>query len=348
MAPVVKQLASCSDICSRVVVTGQHRELLDQALRVFAINPDYDLDVMQRDQSPSHVLASVIEHMQPVLAAFNPDWVLVQGDTTTVLGAALAAGYAGVKVGHIEAGLRTYDRSNPFPEELNRVLVDHTSELCFAPTERASLALFREGIAPRKVRVTGNTAIDALQYILSQPPPTLPVRLDNQKRLILVTAHRRESHGEPLRQIATALHRLAGRPDVLILFPVHPNPNVRRSVGNILSDLPNVVLCDPVDYFSFVHLMKHAYIIMTDSGGIQEEAPSLGKPVLVLRNVTERPEAVEAGAARVVGTVADIIVREATRLLDDTVAYSKMACARNVYGDGTAAQKIVDALRELR
>lgn len=346
MAPIVRELAAHEKISSRVVVTAQHRDMLDQALRVFGIQPDYDFDVMKKNQSLSDVFALVMQKMQPVLTTSSPDWVLVQGDTTTVLAAALAASYQNVPVGHVEAGLRTYDRNNPFPEELNRVLVDHISELCFAPTEVARQALLKEGIPSHRIHVTGNTVIDSLRYIASQPAPSVPFCIPDHHRLILVTAHRRENHGQPLLQIASALRILAARSDVTILFPVHPNPNVRRPVGQMLADIPNVILCGPLDYFDFVYLMKRAYLILTDSGGIQEEATSLGVPVLVLRSVTERPEAVAAGVARVVGTNTDTIVGEATRLLDDTLCHAEMARAGNPYGDGTAASRIVSILRE--
>lgn len=344
MAPVVAELRKQGAIESRVLVTAQHREMLDQVLGIFKITPDYDLDVMRPNQTPTEVMARVLTELQPVLAEFRPDWVLVQGDTTTVLAAALGAAYARVKVGHVEAGLRTYDRDNPFPEELNRVLADQISDLHFAPTQLSAEALYKEGIPAERVHVTGNTAIDALRTIIAQAPtgdlpPTPP-----DKRLLLVTAHRRENFGAPLQGIIAALGRLAEREDVHVLYPVHRNPNVWEPVHAALGDKPNVTLIPPVDYLNFAHLMARATLILTDSGGIQEEAPGLGKPVLVLRKVTERPEAVMAGTAKLVDTDPEVIVREASRLLDDESAYEAMARAINPFGDGHAAEKIVAAL----
>lgn len=346
MALVVAELKRYSEFESRVLTTSQHREMLAQVLDVFTIVPDYDLDVMQADQSPTDVLSAVLTRIKPVLAEFRPDWVLVQGDTTTVLGAALAATYAGVSVGHVEAGLRTYDRRNPFPEEANRVMVDHISDLCFAPTEIARRALLNEGIEPARIHVTGNTVIDALHYISQHPPVEPPVVVPRGRRMILVTAHRRENHGQPLRNILTALRQLAQRDDVVIVYPVHPNPNVSVPVREMLAGIPNVVLLEPQDYVNFANLMSSAYLILTDSGGIQEEAPSLGKPVLVLRSTSERPEALETGVVRLIGTDAAQIVTETRRLLDNADAYLAMARTVHPYGDGTAARRIVDALKQ--
>lgn len=346
MAPVVAELRRYPEIDSRVLVTSQHREMLAQVLEVFSISPDYDLDVMQPDQSPTDVLAAVLTRIQSVLQNFRPDWVLVQGDTTTVLSTALAASYAGIAVGHVEAGLRTYDRRNPFPEELNRVLVDHISDLCFAPTETSRQALLKEGIAPQRIHVTGNTVIDALYHTIQQSCSQQPIEIPAGKRMLLVTAHRRENHGTPLHNILLALQQLAKRDDVLIVYPVHPNPNVWKPVHDVLADTPNVWLLEPQDYVRFVPLMNQAYLILTDSGGIQEEAPSLGKPVLVLREVSERPEAVETGVVRLVGTDTARIIAEVSRLLDDVAAYRVMARRVYPYGDGTAAQQVVDILRQ--
>lgn len=349
MAPIVQELARYPDeFESRVLVTAQHRDMLDQVLAIFDIVPDYDLDVMQHNQTPTGVLASILTGIQAVLAEFAPDWVLVQGDTTTVLAATLAAAYARCNVGHVEAGLRTYDRDNPFPEELNRVLTDHASALHFAPTTTARDALLKEGIAPARIHVTGNTVIDALRVIgerdAVEPLPQVP----DGKRMILVTAHRRENHGAPLQGILAALKQLAARGDLHLIYPVHRNPNVWEPAHAVLGDVPNVTLVPPMDYLSFAKLMSQAHLILTDSGGIQEEAPGLGKPVLVMRKVTERPEAIEAGTARLVGTDTDVIVREATRLLDDPAAYDAMAQAVNPFGDGHAAEKTVAVLRALR
>ncbi|GBL18734.1 UDP-N-acetylglucosamine 2-epimerase [Anaerolineaceae bacterium] len=348
MAPVVAALQRAAGVQSRVLVTAQHRELLDQVLQLFGIKPDYDLNLMQPDQSPSDVLAQVLVNMQVPLRDFLPDWVLVQGDTTTVLGAGLAAAYAGIAVGHVEAGLRTYDRANPFPEELNRVLADHLSALHFAPTELARSALLREGIAPARVHVTGNTVIDALRFITARPPSaTTQAMLDALpagRRLILVTAHRRENFGAPLQGIIGALRALAQRGDVQIVYAVHPNPSVSGPVQAALGAVPGITLAPALDYLTFGHLMRRAALILTDSGGVQEEAPGLGVPVLVLRSVTERPEAVQAGVALLVGTETSAIVSAANRLLDDSAAYNKMATATNPFGDGHAGERIVALL----
>lgn len=348
MAPVVAALQRAAGVQSRVLVTAQHRELLDQVLQLFGIKPDYDLNLMQPDQSPSDVLAQVLVNMQVPLRDFQPDWVLVQGDTTTVLGAGLAAAYAGIAVGHVEAGLRTYDRANPFPEELNRVLADHLSALHFAPTELARSALLREGIAPARVHVTGNTVIDALRFITARPPSaTTQAMLDALpagRRLILVTAHRRENFGAPLQGIIGALRALAQRGDVQIVYAVHPNPSVSGPVQAALGAVPGITLAPALDYLTFGHLMRRAALILTDSGGVQEEAPGLGVPVLVLRSVTERPEAVQAGVALLVGTETSAIVSAANRLLDDSAAYNKMASATNPFGDGHAGERIVALL----
>lgn len=349
MAPVIQALEARPDqFEARTCATGQHREMLDQVLNLFGIEPQVDLDVMQPGQSPSQVAARVLLGLEPVLQAWRPDWVLVQGDTTTVMAAALCAHHNRVRVGHVEAGLRSYDRANPFPEEMNRVVADHVSDLHFAPTPQARDNLLREGIPARRVYVTGNTVIDALLAVAGrpwQPAPDDPLsRLDPARRLILVTAHRRENFGQPLAGICAALQSLAARSDVQVVYPVHMNPNVSGPVHGALAGLPGVLLLPPVDYQRLVYLMKQSTLVLTDSGGIQEEAPSLGLPVLVLREVTERPEGVAAGTARVVGTDPDRIVAEATRLLDDPAAYRSMAQAVNPYGDGQAAQRIAQAL----
>jgi UDP-N-acetylglucosamine 2-epimerase (non-hydrolysing) len=344
MAPVVARLAAQPQIASRVLVTAQHREMLDQVLDAFGMTPDYDLDVMHSDQSPAAVLAAVVPRLGPVLDSYRPDWVLVQGDTTTVLAAALTAAYAGCRVAHVEAGLRSYDRENPFPEEINRVLADHVSSLCFAPTEVARQALLKEGIPDDVVYVTGNPVVDALMRVAKGPLSELPVDVPPGRRLILVTAHRRENHGEPLERIFAALGELAARGDVHVLYPVHRNPHVWGPAHEVLGDLRNVTLVEPMGYRSFVGAMKRAYLILTDSGGLQEEAPSLGVPVLLMRSVTERPEGVAAGAVRVVGTESASIVAEATRLLDNPDAHAAMARVANPFGDGRASERIVDIL----
>lgn len=353
MAPVVSELQQrAGQVDSLVCVTGQHREMLDQVLGLFAIAPDFDLDIMRPDQSLSQVAARVLSALDPLLADVQPDWVLVQGDTTTVMAASIAAHHRRVKVGHVEAGLRTHDRANPFPEEMNRVVTDHISDLHFAPTAGARANLLGEGVARETVFVTGNTAIDALQWMVHQPTPpavqsllaTLQPPGTAPRSLILVTAHRRESFGQPIRNICQAISRLAQRPDVQLVYPVHRNPNVWQPVHEMLTGLERVTLLPPLDYQALVHVMRCSHLILTDSGGIQEEAPSLGVPVLVLRDKTERPEAVAAGAARLVGHEPGQIVAEAERLLDDPAAFAAMAQAVNPYGDGRAAQRIADLL----
>jgi UDP-N-acetylglucosamine 2-epimerase (non-hydrolysing) len=351
LAPVVRALQRHPGrVVARVCATAQHRHMLDQVLQLFGIQPDSDLDIMQADQTPSRVAAAVLTGMEAVLARERPDWLLVQGDTTTVMAAAIAAHHARVRVGHVEAGLRSGDKANPFPEEANRIIADHLSDLCFAPTERARQNLLREGIPPQAIVVTGNTVVDALLEVAAQPwqpaPDSPLAQLPANGRLILVTAHRRESFGAPLRQICRALRTLAARGDVTIAYPVHLNPNVHDVVWQELGGVSGITLLPPLDYRSLIYLMRRSYLILTDSGGIQEEAPSFGVPVLVLRRVTERPEAVEAGVARLVGSETDAIVAETTRLLDDPAAYARMQRAVNPYGDGHAAERIVAALLE--
>jgi len=352
LAPVIRELRKYPDraMC-KVCVTAQHRQMLDQMLQVFQIQPDYDLNIMQDNQSPSYVAARVLMELEGVIQREKPDWVLIQGDTTTVAAAALAAYYAGVKVAHVEAGLRTRDKWRPFPEEINRRVVGAIADLHFAPTALARANLLREGVAPEAVVVTGNPVIDALRWIAAQPPSPAAVELlaragvPDGRRLVLVTAHRRESFGMGILALCQALAELAERfPELTILYPVHPNPNVHRPVYQILGRIPNIMLTEPLDYATLVHIMAQAVLVLTDSGGIQEEAPSLGKPVLVLREVTERPEAIQAGTARLVGTDPQRIVSETVRLLTDPAEYNRMARAVNPYGDGRAAERIVSAL----
>ncbi len=345
MAPVVAELSQHGSLVeSRVCVTAQHREMLDQVLAVFGIEPDYDLDVMTEDQTPGDVTAAVVTGIDRVLADFSPDLVLVHGDTTTTMSAALAAFYRKVPVGHVEAGLRTHDRYFPFPEEMNRVLTDALSTLHFAPTLRSKENLLREGVSPDSISVTGNTVIDALTDVAGRaglPETELP----EGKRLVLVTAHRRENFGRPLENICRALRDVADRfTDVSILYPVHLNPNVQRTASSILGGHDRIVLTDPLSYLEFVRLLKVSHIVVTDSGGLQEEAPSLGKPVLVLRRETERPEAVEAGTVRVVGTERETVLNECSRLLSDDAAYEEMAEAVNPYGDGRASERIIGTI----
>jgi len=352
MAPVIARLRERPDVVqSWVCSTGQHREMLRQALGVFDIVPDIDLDLMQPGQTLTQVASRLLAAIEPVLDDLRPDWVLVQGDTTTVMAAAIAAHHSRVRVGHVEAGLRTGDRANPFPEEMNRVVTDAISDLCFAPTGRAREALLAEGIAPERILVTGNTVVDALQWMRRLPARLLPealLDLPRDTNLVLVTAHRRESFGAPLERICTALVELAARSHGRwhIVYPVHLNPQVREPVYRELSGVAGITLLPPLDYLDLVGLMSRCRLVLTDSGGIQEEAPSLGVPVLVLRETTERPEGIEAGVARLVGTDSGRIVAEALALLQDDAAHAAMARAQNPYGDGHAAERIVEALIE--
>ncbi len=334
----------------RVCVTGQHRHMLDQVLQLFGIQPHYDLNVMQPNQSLAQLTASVLVHLEPVIQAERPDWVIVQGDTTTVMSAALAAFYCGVRVGHVEAGLRTFDKRQPFPEEINRRIVTVIGDLHFAPTQKARQHLLAEGVPEARIVVTGNPVIDALYQVVAMPCDLRQGALADvpwgERRLILVTAHRRENFGRGIEQICLALRDLAERydGDVHIVYPVHLNPNVDGPVRQWLGGVPNITLTPPLDYLTLAHVMQRATLVLTDSGGIQEEAPGLGKPVLVLRETTERPEAVEAGTVKLVGTDRARIVAEAACLLDDPSAYAAMARAINPYGDGHAAPRIAEAL----
>ncbi len=349
MAPVIRELRKHpARVGVRVCVTGQHREMLDQVLKLFEIVPDHDLDIMRAEQSLTQVTSAALTGLDGVITSERPDWVVVQGDTTTAMSAALVAFYHRVRIGHVEAGLRSWDRAQPFPEEINRRVADSLADLHFAPTEVARQNLLREGLDGSSVIVTGNTVIDALHWVAELPAPADVEALTpgNGARLLLVTAHRRESFGPAMEEICLALRDLATRygDGVRVVYPVHLNPRVREPVHRLLGDVPNIALIPPLDYLGFVHLMKRAYLVLTDSGGIQEEAPGLGKPVLVLREVTERPEAVAAGTARVVGTSRERIVSEAMRLLDEPAEYERMARAVNPYGDGHAASRIAAAL----
>lgn len=351
LAPVVRAFeARNGRVRHRICVTAQHREILDQVLDFFSVRPEYDLDLMVRDQTPAEVAARVIDRFTPVLDAERPDWVLVQGDTTTTMATALAASYRGVKVAHIEAGLRTFDKTQPFPEEINRVLVGKLADLHFAPTALARANLVAEGIDPVRIVVTGNPGIDAFYHTLATlngGPRNDPLRgASPDARIVLVTAHRRENHGAPLESICRALSEIADRygEEILIVYPVHPNSVVSDTVHQCLDGRRNIRLVSPLDYRTLVHVMRRCDIVLTDSGGIQEEAPSLGKPVLVLREVTERPEGVNAGNARLVGTAHRRIVHETSRLIEDSSAYARMAQPIDLYGDGRASPRIVSAL----
>lgn len=349
MAPVIRRLAITSDVASVVCVTAQHRQMLDQVLDLFEIKPDYDLDIMKSDQSLSELTAALFSGLDPVLQRVQPDWVLVQGDTTTVVAAALIAYYHGVRVGHVEAGLRTGDKWQPFPEEINRCVAGVVADLHFAPTTLARDNLLHEGTPPDRILVTGNPVIDALQDIIARPyeiesGPLAGIPWD--RRVILVTAHRRENFGQPLENIFSALLRIAKSYSerVHLVYPVHLNPNVYDPAHSMLGGVSNITLLEPLDYLHMVHLMNRAYLVLTDSGGIQEEAPAVGTPVLVLRRVTERREAIEAGTALLVGTDPERIVAETSRLLDDSELHAEMARAVNPFGDGQAAERIVEGL----
>lgn len=350
MAPVIREMRTRSrEFECLVLSTGQHREMLDQALALFGITPDIELGLMQPDQSLAGLTAGLVRGIDDVLVEVSPDWVLAQGDTTSVMAASLVAFYRRLKFGHVEAGLRTGNLAHPFPEELNRRIADLTAAACFAPTQRSAAALRAEGVPSSVVHVTGNTVVDALQQIVAEGEidhVPLPVPLDNGRKLVLVTAHRRESFGEPFMELCGALRELAGRhSEVAFVYPVHLNPNVRRPVQEVLAGLPNVHLVEPVSYLCLVALMKRAALILTDSGGIQEEAPAFGVPVLVMREVTERPEGVEAGAAQLVGTSRHKIVEMADDYLNRPSCRWEGA---NPYGDGRAARRIVDLLHAVQ
>lgn len=354
MAPLVRQLAVAEGVEARVCVTGQHREMLDQVMTLFELEAHYDLKIMKPGQDLSDVTSSVILGLREVIADFKPQRLLVHGDTTTTLAASLAAYYAQVPVGHVEAGLRTGDIYSPWPEEANRKLTGAIAHTHYAPTEASRQNLLNEGVPDEQILVTGNTVIDALQWVVEKLERDIALRekmdalfpfLTDDKRMVLVTGHRRESFGQGFERICEALKSLAQRGDVDVVYPVHLNPNVREPVNRILSDAKNVHLVEPQSYLPFVYLMNRSHIIVTDSGGVQEEAPSLGKPVLVMRDTTERPEAVEAGTVRLVGTDALKIVQEAGLLLDDDETYQTMSVAHNPYGDGRACQRIIEDLQ---
>jgi UDP-N-acetylglucosamine 2-epimerase (non-hydrolysing) len=352
MAPVVKVLAESSEIDARVAVTAQHREMLDQVLKLFDIRPDYDLNIMKQGQGLTEITCAVLSGLKPVLEDFCPDLVLVHGDTSTTLATSLAAYYQRIPVGHVEAGLRTGDIYSPWPEEINRKIAGSITQLHFAPTERSRANLLAENVDEAHIHITGNTVIDALLDIVeklaaddeSSAAFDTQFKIDPTKRMVLVTGHRRESFGGGFERICDALAQLSKRDDIQIIYPVHMNPNVKQPVEKHLGNAKNVSLIPPQDYLPFVHLMRRADLILTDSGGVQEEAPSLGKPVLVMRETTERPEAVDAGTVKLVGTDVGLIVAEVSRLLDDSAAYQTMARAHNPYGDGQAAIRIRDAI----
>lgn len=355
MAPLVNLLKADPTIDSRVCVTGQHREMLDQVLRLFQIEPEYDLAIMKAGQDLYDVTTSILLNIKPVLRDFKPDVVLVHGDTSTTFAAALACYYEKIAVGHVEAGLRTGNIYSPWPEEANRKLTGAITRFHFAPTATSQANLLQENVPAESIFVTGNTVIDALLQVVRKIDADTSLTAEfaskfpygqNGRRMILVTGHRRESFGSGFENICAALKDIAQRfPDADVVYPVHLNPNVREPVFRLLSNSPNVHLIEPQDYLPFVYLMSRSYLVLTDSGGIQEEAPSLGKPVLVMRDTTERPEAVAAGTVKLVGTDQALIVNEVSKLMTDQQYYDTMSFAHNPYGDGQACQRIIDALK---
>ncbi|MGH7266828.1 MAG: non-hydrolyzing UDP-N-acetylglucosamine 2-epimerase [Candidatus Rokuibacteriota bacterium] len=348
LCPVIERLRrTAPQVQTHIVVTHQHRTMLDQVLEVFGLRPDFDLQIMRDNQSLNEIAWRLLHELDPLLERLRPDLVLVQGDTSSAFVAGLAAYYRRTPVAHVEAGLRTGDPYSPYPEEMNRRLLGAVATLHFAPTPSAVGNLEREGVPAERIHVTGNTVVDALQAILAREPPANLAEFGRDRRLLLVTAHRRENFGQPLRDICRALDVLIARnPDVEVVYPVHLNPSVRATVFEMLGRKPRIHLLDPLDYLSFVHLMNRSTMILTDSGGIQEEAPSLGKPVLVLRRETERPELLEAGVGELVGTDSAVIVEAAQRLLDDPEHYRLRARVDHVFGDGRASERIVAVLLE--
>ncbi len=355
MAPVYQALQALRRFDVRICVTAQHRHMLDQVLEVFSITPEYDLDLMQPNQSLTDLTCNVLQGMRPVLTEFRPDVVLVHGDTTTTMAASLAAFYERIAIAHVEAGLRTRQRYSPWPEEKNRHITSTLATWHFAPTDQSRDNLLAEGVPTTDIWVTGNSVVDALLQIRDKLANDHALRqrmearfnfLDEERRLLLVTGHRRENFGDGIRNICVALRDLSTRNDIEIVYPVHLNPNIRGPVESLLSGHPNVRLIDPVGYVEFMYLLNRSYVVLTDSGGIQEEAPSLNKPVLVMRDTTERPEAIAAGVARLVGTEPARLCAEVVRLYDDAAAYSAMATAANPYGDGLAGQRIARILAE--
>ncbi len=354
MAPLVHTLATDERFEAKVCVTAQHREMLDQVLGLFEITPDYDLNLMKPGQDLTDITCGILQGLKPVLADFKPDYVFVHGDTATTLSTTLAAYYQQIKVGHVEAGLRTGNIYSPWPEEGNRKLTGAIADLHFAPTETSKQNLLQENIDPEKIIVTGNTVIDALLEVIKKLETNVELKstlqaqfnfFDSNKRLVLITGHRRESFGGGFERICEAIAHMAKEfPDVEFVYPMHLNPNVREPVNRLLAGLNNVFLIEPLDYLPFVYLMNKSYVLLTDSGGIQEEAPSLGKPVLVMRDTTERPEAVDAGTVKLVGTSVETIVTELTSLLSNEEAYKTMSFAHNPYGDGKACARILNAL----
>lgn len=357
MAPLVKAFQNESSFDTRVCITAQHREMLDQVLNFFDINPDYDLDLMKPNQNLYTLTGTIIESMKPILEEFQPDYVYVHGDTTTTMASSIAAFYSGAKVCHVEAGLRTFNKRNPFPEEMNRSIAGRISDFHFAPTQASRENLLKENISDKTILVTGNTVIDALEYSVDKLKGNnysddeiqeLLKLVDFNKKIVLITGHRRENHGQGFINICKALKTIAeNHPDTQLIYPVHLNPNVQKPVYDLLENIDNIKLINPLSYPAFVWLMEKSYLIITDSGGVQEEAPSLGKPVLVMRNTTERPEAVDAGTVILVGTDTKRIVEETETLLKDNDQYLKMTKLHNPYGDGKASKRIVNFIKQL-
>lgn len=350
MAPLIKAMDKCDEIEQIVCVTAQHREMLDQVLEIFDLHPDYDLDIMTQRQSLTSITTKALTGLEEVMAEAKPDLVLVHGDTTTTFAGSLAAFYSGIKLGHVEAGLRTYDKTQPFPEEMNRVLTGHIADLHFAPTPLAKEHLLKENISPEGIFITGNTAVDCLKTTITDGFIFELDELNNidykNKRVITMTAHRRENLGEPLENICRAVLRLTeDYEDIEVVYAVHFNPAVREVANRILGGHDRIHLVDPLDIRNMHNLMNLSYLVMTDSGGLQEEVPSMGKPVLVLRNVTERPEGVDAGTLKLAGVHEDEIYAQAKELLDNKESYDKMVAAKNPFGDGYAAERIVEAIR---
>ena len=347
LAPLILKLRQQFKV--KICVTGQHREMLDQVLSVFKINSDFDLNLMKPNQNLTSLTSGVLEGVHGVLEKEHVDWVIVQGDTTTSMAAAIAAFYKKINIAHVEAGLRTSEKFSPFPEEINRQLTSRLADIHFAPTEKNRDSLIQENIPPEKIFVTGNTVIDALQWVLKnipEPAWDLPFH-PSEKRMILVTGHRRENFGEGFQNICKAIKTLAVKnPNVEFVYPVHLNPNVQKPVTTLLANQGNIHLIEPLDYQKFVHFMNRSYFILTDSGGVQEEAPSIGKPVLVMRDTTERPEAVEAGTVMLVGTDQNQIVKNSQKLIDDKTHYQSMSFSHNPYGDGTASEKITNLFQK--
>lgn len=358
MAPLVKAFINNKAFETRVCITAQHREMLDQVLNFFEITPYYDLNLMRPNQNLYSLTASIVENLKPILDDFQPDYVFVHGDTTTTMAASIAAFYGGAKICHVEAGLRTFNKRNPFPEEMNRSITGRLTDYHFAPTAASKLNLLKENVSDADILVTGNTVIDALHYSVNKLKNNhysdneinqLEKEIDPSKRIILITGHRRENHGQGFIDICKALKKIAeNNPSSQLIYPVHLNPNVQKPVYELLGSVRNIKLIPPLNYPSFVWLMEKSYLIITDSGGVQEEAPSLGKPVLVMRNTTERPEAVKAGTVILVGTNTDSIVRETELLLTDKNHYSMMTRRHNPYGDGRACERIIEFIKKLK